>query len=82
MPNAVSFLAYEELIRKGWFISQYTELARDLEVLERYGHLEREQRRRLLKLAQEVQGSDHADGSAHGGPAQLATQPSPTKPIH
>jgi hypothetical protein len=82
MPNAVSFLAYEELIRKGWFISQYTELARDLEVLESYGHLERDQRRRLLKLAQEIQGGDYADGGAQAGPAQGTSRPSFTKPAH
>lgn len=56
MFNTVSYLAYEELIKKGWYITQFKELARDLEVLEHYGHMEQDQRRRLLQLAREIQG--------------------------
>lgn len=56
MNNTLSYLAYEELIKKGWYVTQFKELARDLEVLEHYGHMEQGQRSRLLQLAREVQG--------------------------
>jgi len=82
MQNAVSYLAYEELIKQGWFDSQFSELARDLEVLERYGHLEREQRRRLLKLAREVQGRRLGDDIQEPGVSRSASQHSPNQPIH
>ncbi len=81
MQNGLSYLAYEDLIRKGWFISQYHDLAHDLEVLERYGHLEREQRRKLLKLAREIQGSNPAEEISPPGPGQSASHKSPTQPI-
>jgi hypothetical protein len=54
MENAGSYVAYEELIRKGWFRRQLTELARDLEVLEQYGRITAEQREQLLQLAREA----------------------------
>ncbi len=63
MRNAASYMTYEDLIRKGWFISQMPELARDLEVLELYGRMEREQRRKLLQLAREVQEGRAEDAS-------------------
>ena len=74
MLNTVSYLAYEELIKRGWFVSQFSELARDLEVLENYGHMEREQRRHLLQLAREVQSGQSDD-------ERPASRPSPTQPI-
>ncbi|HEY6074863.1 MAG TPA: hypothetical protein VIV15_16140 [Anaerolineales bacterium] len=81
MQNGISYLAYEDLILKGWFISQYHDLAHDLEVLERYGHLEHEQRRKLLRLAREIQGSNPAEEISQPRQGRPASHKSPTQLI-
>lgn len=64
MENAGSYLAYEELIRIGWFRKQFTELARDLEVLEQYGRITSGQREQLLQLARKLEkGNDSPHGA-------------------
>lgn len=63
MQNSASYLSYQDLIKKGWFNNQYTELARDLEVLEKYGLLTTSQRTHLLRMARNAQ--------QHGSAAEI-----------
>jgi hypothetical protein len=72
MQNSASFMSYEDLIKQGWYKDQYAELARDLEILERYGHLTTGQCTHLLSLARRAQ-----DGSLNRNPAPPAQHPRP-----
>ena len=75
MQNSASFMSYEDLIKQGWYNNQYAELARDLEILERYGHLTTQQRTHLFNLARRAQ-----DGTLNRNPLPGTRQPRPRRP--